>query len=760
MSKDITDGITLMPLPFAAGLDRWSCENGRPGEATYADLLEASVITDDPTFGSCLQIVKDQPVTRLRYMGETPLLPGCYLKVKARIKVVSGPLPTVRIAGWPGRAGSGAAADHTTTGPAVVVPALDEVVTVSAIVATAQRTGVDLVWQEAIFGHFGIDLTGPNGATVVIDAIEITDVTASFQSVQVTAVDVRDFGAVADAATDATEAFRAADQAAQGREVIVPQGVFCIDGDLTMTSIVRFIGTIVQPDGRHFVLQNGLDFSAYCRAFGDPETAFRKAFHAMSFLDEPTDLDLSGAEISLSGPMDLHAASAGRDRLTGVKTLRNGHLRAVPGVAWKPTQVAGIATYDPDDAWSLYDVENIADIQTGSVVTGKGVGREVYVQSVDPATRSLRLSQPLFGDGGTQMFRFERHKYLLDLSGFQEVSNLRFDNVGFECGGVANGILMAPQGRGCALRLCRINRPFGHAVSSAGTGCVGMSVTSCTLSGNENPSARQETVGINLNGNDVKLHDNTITHFTHLAVVSGAGASITGNQFTGGNHVERSRPTGNLILTKPMCATVITANSFTNATLVWTSEHSAAHDDQRRATFGGLTVTGNSFTTNALAHWIRFMRIAPFGAAHILDGLSVVGNVFRSVNGRINRIEAIDTTHGALDLEDLRAVSFASNTFHGVRDPVTNPAHLVHDQRQLSDRWVADTQPHLPFDGLAKWVDSASMVGPVVDDAGHDVHEAPQVDARAGAAGRQAVFRWSKPVAGKLRYQVRMDDPV
>ena len=287
-----------------------------------------------------------------------------------------------------------------------------------------------------------------------------------------------------------------------------------------------------------------------------------------------------------------------------------------------------------------------------------------------------------------------------------------------------------------------------------------MSVTSCTLSGNENPSARQETVGINLNGNDVKLHDNTITHFTHLAVVSGAGASITGNQFTGGNHVERSRPTGNLILTKPMCATVITANSFTNATLVWTSEHSAAHDDQRRATFGGLTVTGNSFTTNALAHWIRFMRIAPFGAAHILDGLSVVGNVFRSVNGRINRIEAIDTTHGALDLEDLRAVSFASNTFHGVRDPVTNPAHLVHDQRQLSDRWVADTQPHLPFDGLAKWVDSASMVGPVVDDAGHDVHEAPQVDARAGAAGRQAVFRWSKPVAGKLRYQVRMDDPV
>lgn len=35
MNKAITDGVVLMPTPFAAGLDVWSSGDGTPGSDTY-----------------------------------------------------------------------------------------------------------------------------------------------------------------------------------------------------------------------------------------------------------------------------------------------------------------------------------------------------------------------------------------------------------------------------------------------------------------------------------------------------------------------------------------------------------------------------------------------------------------------------------------------------------------------------------------------------------------------------------------------------
>ena len=759
MNKAITDGIKLMPLPYSAGLDRWSCEDGRPGEATYADRLEAVVIDDDPDFGSCLQLVKDQMVTQLRYKAETPILPGFFLQISAQVRAVSGPLPTVRIAGWPGRAGMGAAAEHVTKGPATAIEALNEVVTVKAIVGTSHRTGVDLIWKDAIYGHFGLDLTGPNGATVVIDNLVIEDVSGAFQGDLFAAIDVRDYGAVADAMTDASDAFHAADQAAQGREVIVPPGVFFLKEDIKLSSVFRFVGTVVQPRDQAFVLLGGLDFSAYCRAFGDFETAFRKAFQAMSHVGAPAVLDLAGSKIPLSGPLDLQACDVGRPSSTMVKVLKNGTFLPEPGAAWATDVVTSMADYDPEDAWRLSHVAGCAEIAVGARIEGKGVGREVYVRAVDPLTKSLTLSQPLYGADGTQKFKFHRYKYLLDFSGFEEASQFQLENVTLDCDAIASGVMLATSGRKFVMRNCQVNLPKDRGVTSAGTGCVGLSILASAINGDDNPSQRDEVIGLNANGNYLRIHDSAFSHLSQFAVVAGAGSSITGNQWTHGHQVERSRPQGGLILTKPMCATVVTANSFVNGAVVWTSEHASARRGDRHNTFGGLTITGNSFTTNALAHWVTFLQIAPYGCAHILDGFSVVGNVFRSVNGRINRVEMLDTTRGKLDLDKLKAVSFSANTFHGVRDPVINPANLVIEQRALAERWIGETKPHLPFNGLAKWIESASLVGPLADENGEECIEPLRFDTRVGADDRQVEFRWSKPVAGRLRYQVRMDDP-
>ena len=103
MNKAITDGLQLMPPAFANGLDVWSSQDGTPGSDTYQNATNAAFIPADQDFGGCLELVKNQSVQKLRYMGETPILPGCYLELRARVKAVSGNLPAVRIAAWAGR---------------------------------------------------------------------------------------------------------------------------------------------------------------------------------------------------------------------------------------------------------------------------------------------------------------------------------------------------------------------------------------------------------------------------------------------------------------------------------------------------------------------------------------------------------------------------------------------------------------------------------------------------------------------------------
>ena len=102
MNIAITAGLQLMPPGFSAGLAAWSRVNGLSGEPTWAGAANAAIVPADQDFGTCLEIVKQDDVTRIRFTGETPILPGTYLRVSARVKAVAGNLPSVRIAGWAG----------------------------------------------------------------------------------------------------------------------------------------------------------------------------------------------------------------------------------------------------------------------------------------------------------------------------------------------------------------------------------------------------------------------------------------------------------------------------------------------------------------------------------------------------------------------------------------------------------------------------------------------------------------------------------
>ncbi len=146
MNKAITDGLVLMPPPFSAGLNLWSRENGTVGSGSYLGQPNAALVSNDQDFAGCLELQKTEATQKLRSFAQTPIQPGLYLQVTARVKAVSGNLPSVRIAAWAGDIADANVAGVVQVGPSVTLTTYGEVVTVQAIISPATRTGVDMAW--------------------------------------------------------------------------------------------------------------------------------------------------------------------------------------------------------------------------------------------------------------------------------------------------------------------------------------------------------------------------------------------------------------------------------------------------------------------------------------------------------------------------------------------------------------------------------------------------------------------------------------
>ena len=762
MNKAITDGVVLMPLPFAAGLGVWSSEDGTPGSDTYATDGSGVFVAADQDFGGCLELVKNTSTKRLRYMGETPILPGCYLRVTARVKAVAGPFPTIRIAAYPGAAGGGEVTGLPTTGPATTLTTIGEIVEISAIVGVGDRNGVDMVWPNAAFGYFGIDLTGDNGGLVRVDDLIIEDITSAFLRDIMSVVDVRDFGAVGDGVTDDSAAIEAADGSANGRMVLVSAGQYFLGDNVSIQSKIKFEGTVIQDPEYRFILQRDFDFENYVDAFGDEELAFKKAYQALLNFSDHESLDLNGRRISLSGPVDMQAADPSRTVFATRRAVRNGQFQPIAGPNWDTTTVTSQATYSLNSAKRLTNVSNVANIAKGSLVEGAGVGREVYVTSVNVGAKTINLSQPLYDAVGTQTFTFKRFKYMLDFSGYADLAQFVIDDIDFQCNGEASGIMLAPQGLIFHVRDCAMTKPKDRGITSIGTGCQGMLIDRCNFVSNEQPLSvsSRTTIGFNANANDVKVRDNRVALFKHFCVLAGSGNLVSGNHWFHGDQTTDGIRLGGMIFTLTNSKSIVTGNYIDNNFIELTNEHEAEPEFGSQFSFGGLTITGNIFTANDVARWFNFIRIKPYGPGHFIHGLSVVSNVFRALNGAIDRIESVDTTFSDLDFSRTRGVSFAANTFHGVNDPCYNPAPLEKEQSSPSRTWQFDAAPLLPFGGRARFVDSIVFDGPVEDASNDPVFEMPYVSDNQGTNNTETRFTFGTAVKGKVRYQVRMDNPL
>ena len=760
MNKAITDGVLLMPPAFAGGLDVWSSGDGTPGSDTYDGAANAALVASDPDFGGCLELQKTVGTQMLRYMGDTPLLPGCYLQIRARVKAISGNLPNVRIAAWAGGAGGVNVSGVTEVGPMTTLTTYGNVVEVTAIVGAGVRGGVDMAWgTAALYGHFGIDLTGPTGGVVRIDDIEIIDITSIYLRDMLSLVDVRDYGAIGDGTTDNTTAFEAADDAADGRRVLVPAGVFYLGDSVTFGSPVEFEGTVSMPTDKMLLMTRNFDLPSYIAAFGNEELAFKKAFQALLNNADHDSLDLGGRKVTITEPIDMQAAVPNKTSYATRRVIRNGQLTASGTSQWDTQTFTSLATYDPSDSRTLTNVANIANIPVGALVEGSGVGREIYVRSKNVGAGEITLNAGLYDAAGTQNFTFREFKYMLDFSGFNTLSKFAMSDIEFQCNGLCSAIRLAPHGLTFALRDCFISRPKDRGITSIGGGCQGMLIDRCQFLSSEDPLDVDErsSIALNANANDIKLRDNRATKFRHFALLAGSNSVVLGNHFFQGDGVANGIRTAGLVIVGTYTSGTISGNYVDNCFIEWTNEQDSTPDQASGFSFSAMSIADNIFLSGNVAPWFSYIVIKPHGTGHFLNGVSITGNRFRSINGSIDRAERVDTSFADLDYSKFKHVTFEGNTFHSVSRQVSNPLRVIHTEGTAAQNWDVSMDGELPFGARARFVDSVVALGQIQNGQNANVFSMPYVETEQGASGDEIRLVWGEAVKGKVAVITRID---
>ncbi len=761
MNKAITDGLVLMPPPFSAGLNLWSREDGTPGSGSYQGQPNAALVSNDQDFGGCMELQKVDAIQKVRSFAQTPIQPGLYLQVTARVKAVSGNLPSVRIAAWAGDVSGANVVGLPQTGPSVTLTTYGQVVTVSAIISPANRTGVTLPWSlQSIYAHVGLDLTGATGGVVRIDDIVVEDVTNIFIRKLMDWVDVRDYGALGDGTSNDAPAFLAADIDAQGREILVPSGVFRLTSDVTINSRIRFEGTMSLPSNRRLVLTRNYDLNTYSQAFGTELEGFRRMVQALFYFTDYVTLDLSGRRVDLTAPIDV-AALSGLTSFSNRRGIRNGSLNAVPGSAWTTEDVTSIATYATASNLTLTGVANVANILVGSLVIGTGVGREVYVTSKNISAGTVTLSQPLYAAVGTRTYTFRRFKYMLDFSGFDLLSRFELEDIEFNNNGVGSGVLLPLTGNTQRFVSCTFNRPQDRGITSLGEGCQGMFVDMCQFLSNEQslPVVDRTTIALNINANDTKLRNNRVVRFAHFAIIHGTGHLVHANHFFQGDNETAGVRRGGLVFTQTNVSTVVTGNYVDNCFIEWGNEHDSDPQENGEFSFGGLNIVGNVFISSGTTTAFRWIVVKPYGSGHFFSGFTISGNSFRSFGVILDRVDMIDTTFASLDFTKSRNVRVEGNSFNNVSQWILNPVLVSHTQNTAAETWNVSAGGFVPFGARIRMVESVAPEGLITNASNAARYVFPYSTPGTGGSGNEAQVRWGEAVKGKALVIMRMDVP-
>ena len=288
-----------------------------------------------------------------------------------------------------------------------------------------------------------------------------------------------------------------------------------------------------------------------------------------------------------------------------------------------------------------------------------------------------------------------------------------------------------------------------------------MLIDRCNFQSDESGLRSQDRISIafNANANDVKVRDNRAIHFRHFGLLAGNGNLVVGNHwFQGDDEVDGLRLAG-LIIAGTDVKTTITGNYIDNSSIEWTNEYESDPSFGNQFSFGGLTITGNTFTASDVAPWFAFIVVKPYGAGHFLQGFNLSGNVFKPISGNIDRIDKVDTTFATLQYNRMRNVTVEANSFTAVTQPIANPVYLQHDQATAATVWTVSPGPYLPFGGWARHVESVVAEGKITGPANEYRTDMPYVEVEQGASKQDVTVNWAAAAKGRIQIRVRMDNP-
>ncbi len=77
-----------------------------------------------------------------------------------------------------------------------------------------------------------------------------------------------------------------------------------------------------------------------------------------------------------------------------------------------------------------------------------------------------------------------------------------------------------------------------------------------------------------------------------------------------------------------------------------------------------------------------------YGSGHFIQGLNVVGNVFKALYGNVERIDRVDTSIADLNYNSMRNLQFEANTFNGINTYVSNPLMIQLTQNTATATWT------------------------------------------------------------------------
>ncbi|MFB9223145.1 hypothetical protein [Paracoccus cavernae] len=310
------------------------------------------------------------------------------------------------------------------------------------------------------------------------------------------------------------------------------------------------------------------------------------------------------------------------------------------------------------------------------------------------------------------------------------------------------------------LRDCYVTRPKDRGITSIGRGCQDMLVDRCQFLSNEMSELAQNrtTIAINVNANDTKIRHNRFVRFGHFMVANGGGHIIEGNHWFQGDSAQAGVRFAGLVLTQTNVQGTVNGNYVDNSSIEWTNEHAAVPNfGGSEYSFGGLTITGNTFLASNTTLGFSWLTVKPYGTGHFVHGLAVMGNVFKSDVNKIDRIDKVDTTFADLNYSRMRNLQFQGNMFNGVNTYVANPVDLTLQQNTASNRWVMVAGAALPFNGWAQKIESVIAETAITNASNARVTEMPWVQTQIGTDKRSIALNWSTAVKGTVSVRVRVD---